>query len=452
MKRLILKRLLISVPLLLAISFTAFILRDIMESDSYEHFQDSQNLPASLRKSEILNRARAESKDLPLFYISIQPWSYPDTLYRYVIKSEKKRIKGLLNQGVPWPAVQNYLSDEQKMMEGLVDRLDKLNMEEMTSLYEIDALSSKLDALTDSTRAGTLWATLKSSLQKMKEGRNRFALFIPDLDWHGSNNRFHIWLKKIIRGDWGVSRSDYRPAWIKIREAVSWTLSISLVSLLLVYLISLFLGEWLFRRKEKQKGKITETFLFFLYSIPRFFLALLMILAFASDTVSPVLHIFPTPGFFDSDPEASLPEQWARYGSQLVLPVLCMVLPSLAYLTRIYSSRLRDEKCKPYAFMAWSKGDEEDFITRHHLRRNALMPLIALLGMEIPALFGGSIVIEVLFNIPGMGRLMLQSILIQDWVIVFNILLLTGAFTLLGKLLADLLYGLTDPRIRWRAS
>lgn len=451
MKKLILKRLLISVPLLLAIAFTAFILRDIMESDSYEHFQDSQNLPSSLRKSEIVHRAKTEFRDLPLFYISIQPWTYPDTLYRYVMKSDKKRIKGLLNQGVPWPAVQNYLSEEQKMMEGLVNRLDKLNMEEMTSLYEIDALSAKLDAMTDSTRAGVLWLTLKGSLQKMKEGRNRFALFIPSLDWHGSKNRFHIWLKKIVRGDWGVSRSDYRPSWVKIREAISWTLSISLVSLLMVYLISLFLGEWLFRRKEKQKGKLTETFLFFLYSIPRFFLAMLMILVFASDTVSPVLHIFPTPGFFDSDPRASLPEQWARYGSQLVLPVLCMVLPSLAYLTRIYSNRLRDEKCKPYAFMAWSKGDEEDFITRHHLRRNALLPLIALLGMEIPALFGGSIVIEVLFNIPGMGRLMLQSILIQDWVIVFNILLLIGAFTILGKLLADLLYGLTDPRIRWKA-
>lgn len=452
MKRLILKRLLISVPLLLAISFTAFLLRDIMESDSFEHFQDSQNRPASLRKSEILNRARAESRDLPLFYVSIQPWSYPDTLYRYVIKSEKNRIKGFLNQGVPWPAVRKYLSDEQMMMEGLANRLDKLLMEEVSRLDEFEAISEKLDAMTDSTRAGAHWVTLKGSLQEMKGGRNRFALFIPGPDWHGSNNRFHIWLKKILRGDWGLSRSDFRPAWVKIREAVSWTLSMSLVSLLLVYLISLFLGEWLFRRKQKQKGRITETFLFFLYSIPRFFLALMLILVFASDTVSPFLHLFPSPGFFDSDPDASIPEQWARYGSQLVLPVLCMVLPSLAYLTRIYSSRLRDEKNKPYAFMAWSRGDGEDFITRHHLRRNALLPLIALLGMEIPALFGGSIVIEVLFNIPGMGRLMLQSILIQDWVIVFNILLLIGVFTILGKLLADLLYGLTDPRIRWKSS
>jgi len=452
MKRLILNRLLISVPLLLAISFTAFILRDFMETDAFDPLQESQNLPVSLRRSEIIQRARAESRDLPLFYFSIRPWSYPDTLFRFVIKSEKKRIKRFLHQGVPWPSVHAYVTLEREMVEKAAHRLDKLLVEELSRLDDLNAMSAKLDAMTDSTRAGVLWGKLKSSLHEMQKSRKWFPLFVPVPGWHGSHNRFHIWLNQIMRGDWGVSRSDYRPAWVKIREAVSWTLSINLVSLLVVYLLSLFLGEWLFRRKEQHKGKIIESVLFFLYSIPRFFLALLLILAFASDTLSPALHIFPSPGFFDSNPEASLLEQWSRYGAQLVLPVICLVLPSLAYLTRIYSIRLRDEKNKPYAFMAWSKGDAEDFITRRHLRRNALLPLIALLGMEIPALFGGSVVIEVLFNIPGMGRLMLQSILIQDWLIVFNILLLIGTFTILGKLLADLLYGFTDPRIRWRAS
>jgi len=99
--------------------------------------------------------------------------------------------------------------------------------------------------------------------------------------------------------------------------------------------------------------------------------------------------------------------------------------------------------------MAWSKGDSPGFITQRHLRRNALMPLVALLGLEIPALIGGSVVIEVLFNLPGMGRLMLQSIVMQDWVIVFNILLLTGVFTILGKLISDILYTVLDPRVKW---
>jgi peptide/nickel transport system permease protein len=118
---------------------------------------------------------------------------------------------------------------------------------------------------------------------------------------------------------------------------------------------------------------------------------------------------------------------------------------SLAYISRLYANKLTEEKTKPYAFMAWARGLSQRNIVRKHLRKNALIPIFTLIGMEIPSLIGGSVVIEVLFNIPGMGRLMMQSILLQDWVVVFDILLLTGLLTITGKLFTDLFIRFVDP-------
>jgi peptide/nickel transport system permease protein len=383
-----------------------------------------------------------------LFYFSVRPSAYPDTLSAIINKTQKQRIKKFIHRGVAWKELELYLLQENILLKqhqtGGITALDNLSLNNSP-----EELRRHLEYLPDSIKATPEIRELEMRIHRMEMSINILPMILPTLHWHGFSNRYHQWLTKIIRGDWGNSRVDYRPSWIKIKEAISWTLSINLISLILVFGLAILLGEWLFLHHRKRRGKLMETILFFLYSIPRFFLAMLLIQFFASDTIHPSLHLLPSPGFFDADPSASILSQWFRYGTQLILPVISIVLPSMAYLTRIYANRLLDEKSKPYAFMAWSKGETPESITRKHLRRNALMPLIALLGLEIPALIGGSVVIEVLFNLPGMGRLMLQSIVMQDWVIVFNILLLTAVFTIVGKLVADVLYSILDPRITW---
>jgi len=448
MKRLIFSRLAIAIPLLLAVSFTAFVLKDILQSEEANISQENQSRGAGGRDNEVRHISNFEDYKLPLFYFSIRPLAYPDTLSTPFNKIQKQRIKNFIHRGIGWAELAVYLNSEKSF-------LDQLKLKGITSIDHIsrsdtpDALRSDLENLPDSLRGSSDFKILEKNIQSMERSVNYVSMFIPSFHWHGASNRYHQWLKRIIRGDWGNSRVDYRPSWIKIKEAIAWTLSINLISLILVFGLAIVLGEWLFLHHLRSGGKWVETILFFIYSIPRFFLAMLLIQFFASDTIHPNLHLFPSPGFFDSDPSASMVTQWFRYGTQLILPVISIVLPSMAYLTRIYANKLLDEKTKPYAFLAWSKGDKPGFITRKHLRRNALMPLIALLGLEIPALIGGSVVIEVLFNLPGMGRLMLQSIVMQDWVIVFNILLLTGIFTILGKLISDILYSLIDPRVSW---
>ena len=128
----------------------------------------------------------------------------------------------------------------------------------------------------------------------------------------GNNNLYHQWMKKIITGNWGVSNIDNRSAWIKIKEALSWTLTLNLLALILVYTLAFFIGEYLFNHHEHKLARWLENILLFFYSIPRFFLAMLLILFFASNTVHPWLHFLPTPGFIDYNPNASLIEQWCR--------------------------------------------------------------------------------------------------------------------------------------------
>jgi peptide/nickel transport system permease protein len=451
MIRLILSRLFIAIPLLLAVSFTAFILKDILQSDEAGINREDQGRAAGPGYNESGRLLKDEDYKLPLFYFSIRPLAYPDTLSSIIIKAQKLRIKRFIHRGVNWKELKLYLAQEdillKQLQSGGITGLDNIGLSNSP-----EELRQQLEYLPDSVLATPEARELENRIHEMVKSTNIFPMLLPTFHWHGFSNRYHQWLKKIIKGDWGISRVDYRPSWIKIKEAIAWTLSINLISLILVFGLAILLGEWLFLHHLKKRGKAVETILFFLYSIPRFFLAMLFIQFFASDTIHPSLHILPSPGFFDADPSGSIINQWFRYATQLILPVISIVLPSMAYLTRIYANRLLDEKSKPYAFMAWSKGDSPGLITRKHLRRNALMPLVALLGLEIPALIGGSVVIEVLFNLPGMGRLMLQSIVMQDWVIVFSILLLTAVFTIVGKLIADILYSLLDPRVTWSKS
>ncbi|MDX1410254.1 MAG: ABC transporter permease, partial [Saprospiraceae bacterium] len=140
-----------------------------------------------------------------------------------------------------------------------------------------------------------------------------------------------------------------------------------------------------------------------------------------------------------------------RLGSlvaHLFLPVLCLLLAALAYLTRQMRGAMLSEMGKDYIRMARVKGLSDRAVYWKHAFRNALFPMITLVGAAIPASISGSVIIEVIFNIPGMGRLLYDGILRQDWPVVFTIVLLSALLTVIGYLVSDLLYRIVDPRVR----
>ncbi len=444
MIRFIFYRLVIAIPVLWVISLLAFYLKEIAQADQrLLSTEDTRFNPVSGPQT-----FESAPKAQPQFYLAIRPHRFPDTLYRIKDNRLVKRATSWLRQGYAWDQVQAYLGAEEKIFNSTIYQpyLQSSFISRAESATDLSALAAVLPDSVESYPAVQDW---KASMIALTSSRNRWALLIPSIHWYGSDNAYHQWIREILVGQWGQSTIDNRPVWTKIAEAISWTLSLNFIVLCVVFLSAIFFGEYLLRHEHKSRMIWLEGLLFLLHSIPRFFLALIMILAFASDTIHPALHFFPSPGFIEGGEGASIFYKWWLHGSSMILPLFCMILPSLAFISRMYFVKLKHEKIKPYAFHAWAGGLEDEQIIIRHLRRNALLPILALIGMEIPALIGGSVVIEVLFNIPGMGRLMMQSIVMQDWPVVFGILFMTGLLTVLGKLLTDILFNQWDSRISW---
>ncbi|MEP7323464.1 MAG: ABC transporter permease [Saprospiraceae bacterium] len=438
MIRLILKRILVAIPVMILISLVTFYLKGILTTSV-----NQSDIEQTQRPTRFTPHSTDELKpSAPSFYFSILPLNFPDTLYQITDEKLRFRATRFLKQGVRWKSLQEYLLAENQLF--VHDFSGYPAIYQTASLNELKQIQS---VYADSLSSNRYYANWSGMLTSLIQTKHTSSLFIPSIHWYGLNNEYHKWIRKILLGNWGNSTIDNRPAWDKIKEALSWTLSLNLLALFLVYVFALFIGEYLFAHDHSGVSKWLENFLLFFHSIPRFFLAMILIFVFASDNIFPWFHIFPTPGFIDFNPESNLIQKWTVYGSALILPLICMVLPSLAYISRLYANKLFEEKSKPYAFKAWASGMSSKHIIRKHLRKNAVIPILTLIGIEIPSLIGGSVVIEVLFNIPGMGRLMMQSIILQDWVIVFDILLLTGLLTLIGKLSTDIFIRFFDPRI-----
>lgn len=439
MLRFILKRLLIIIPELFIISVLCFFLMHRVTSRF------------DLRESEYSNtviKSRPDANSLsPLFYFSMVPIVIPDTVFSLSDKEQSNRMKRLLYQGYQWDKIKDYLQSEiqisNSMVENNPDFATLLNQSShVTDLSILDPLIS------DSLKNTNEYRNWKIKLNELIKTQSQWKVFIPGFRFHGFHNQYHSWIKKFISGNSGKSKVDNKPVWTKIREALNWTFTLSFISLVLIFVLGYFIGEKLFLIKNQFLSKSMDAVLFFFDSLPVFFLGMLLIYVFASSTVSSSFHIFPTPGFIDIQSGDSFLKTLSIYFSSLILPVICIVLPSLAYLSRLVTRKIREEYKKPYSFLSWAEGKSDKMILRSEIRKNSLLPLVALLGMEIPALISGTVLIEIVFNIPGMGRLTYQSIVLQDWPVVFSILLLTALLTILGKLISDVLIFIFDHRVK----
>ena len=439
MLRFILKRLLIIIPELFIISVICFFLMHRVTSRF------------DLRDSEYRNtviKSRPEANSLsPLFYCSLVPMVFPDTVFLLSPAEQRNRIKSLLYQGYEWDKIKDYLQSEIQISGSMAE----INPDFATLLNQTSNVSdlSVLDPLiSDSIKNTNEYRNWKMKLNELVKTQSQWKVFIPSFRFHGFHNQYHVWIKKFISGNSGNSKVDNKPVWTKIREALNWTFTLSFISLILIFIVGYFIGEKIFLIKNQFLSKTIDASLFFFDSLPVFFLGMILIYVFASSTVSSSFHIFPTPGFIDIQSGDSFLKTLSIYFSSLILPVICIVLPSLAYLSRLVTRKIREEYKKPYSFLSWAEGKSDKMILRSEIRKNSLLPLVALLGMEIPALISGTVLIEIVFNIPGMGRLTYQSIVLQDWPVVFSILLLTALLTILGKLISDVLIFIFDHRVK----
>lgn len=259
--------------------------------------------------------------------------------------------------------------------------------------------------------------------------------------------QYGIWLKRIIKLDFGKSFStDRRPVWDKIKERLPITIIINVISLLLILVIAIPIGVSSAVRQNSLYDKITTVGVFVGFAMPTFWLALLLMMLFGV-----YLHWLPLSGLRSLNYEAlSTSGKILDYIKHLLLPVFVSAFGGLAGLSRYMRNNMLEVIRADYITTARAKGlPERDVIYKHALR-NAILPVITILGLSVPGLIGGSVIFETIFAIPGMGQLFYMSVMTRDYPLIMGILTIGAILTLLGNLLADIGYALADPRIRVR--
>lgn len=282
--------------------------------------------------------------------------------------------------------------------------------------------------------------------QKIIDGTEKDGRLNKALTWTGKNTVYYCkWLKNLLKLDFGFSTKDKRPVSEKIAEALPITLALNIITILIVYFISIPLGIWSAVRQESVLDKAIMVQLFVLYSLPTFWVATLLLVYFAGGEY---LNWFPLTGYISEGAEHfGFFRKLLDMGWHLTLPIIASVYGSFAFLSRFSRTNFLEVVRQDYIRTARAKGLSEGKVLWKHAFRNSLIPLVTLMGTLLPALLGGSIVIEQIFSIPGMGMLSFEAVLGRDYNLIMGIEAIAAVLTLVSLLISDLLYVFVDPRI-----
>jgi peptide/nickel transport system permease protein len=266
---------------------------------------------------------------------------------------------------------------------------------------------------------------------------------------YGLDQPLHIqyasWLKRILTFDFGYSLRDHRPVIDKLKERIPVSVMLTGISLVVAYLLAIPLGVYSATRRHTPMERLTTVLLFALYSLPNFWVATMAIVYLGGGDF---WNVFPVYGL-----QSSGAEDWPwRLRIQdrilhLILPAACMSYYSLAVISRYMRTSMLEVIGQDFIRTARAKGLSERLVIYRHALRNSLIPLVTLMAELLPALIGGSVVIETLFSIPGMGALSYEAVFSRDYPLLMAIFTLSALVTLVGVLISDFLYTLVDPRI-----
>src|SRR3989475_784535 len=254
------------------------------------------------------------------------------------------------------------------------------------------------------------------------------------------------WLGRLARLDFGRSFApDGRPVLHKIGERLPVTLMLNIAELSIIVALAIPIGMASATRQYSLFDKVTTIFVFVGFATPDFWLALLLMILFGVE-----LGWLPISGLRSLNYEYMTfwRQQW-DFVSHLFLPVAVAAFGGLAGLSRYMRQSMLEVIRQDYVQTARAKGLAEPVVIGKHALRNALLPVVTILGLSLPGLIGGSLIIESIFAIPGLGQLMVQSVFSRDYPVIMGNLVIVATLTLLANLFADLAYGVVDPRIRF---
>ncbi len=269
------------------------------------------------------------------------------------------------------------------------------------------------------------------------------------LELYGLDQPVHVryvtWLKRLATFEFGDSFRNHRPVSTLILERLPATLALNVASLFVALLIAIPLGLFSAVRQNSLFDKVNGTVLYMLYSLPDFWVALLLIMLFGVK-----LHLLPMYGL-----EAIGARDLGFWGfwmdrlRHMILPTICLTYGSLAFLSRFVRGSTLEVIRQDYVRTARAKGLREGRVVYSHIFRNTMIPVLTLLGLLLPTLISGSIILEAIFSWPGIGALFYESVLSRDYPTVMGLSFITSVMVLLSTLIADLLYAWADPRVMY---
>jgi peptide/nickel transport system permease protein len=338
------------------------------------------------------------------------------------------------------PLVDPFNSAPSDELRAKNQRIDSENAEIREMSYALDAPEAEKRAILDKWQA---WYGERrqryeySSLDKVR-------VFFLD-------TRFARYWRNLVKLDFGVSLVSREPVMDTLLSKLKYSLSLSVVSLLLAYLVSIPLGIFSAVKKDTPGDRALTVGLFMLYSLPSFFVATLLLIYLSVGSDIAWLRWFPTGGWQSQDFDQLT--TWGKLKDvawHLVLPLFCLTYGSLAALSRYMRTGLLEVIRSDYVRTARAKGLPESEVIGRHALRNGLLPILTLLGGLLPAVLGGSVIVEYIFGIPGMGLWVIEAIYQRDYNVIMAVQLSSTILVLVGLLLTDLSYALVDPRIRYQ--
>ncbi len=463
MLRYFIQRIMLALPTLFVISVAIFGLSKCTPRDPA--LEPAEGAYGDFKQQENAIRLRAQQLglDKPDFYFSVTTAAFPDTAHLIFPLSRRERLMNLCAQTGHWPAVSRYETALRAVWDFAGHLPDTVTRAGAFRLAASNMMTSdKLDLLEDMSgdirkavqdippypQAFVLVDSLQESLRSLVATAHPGKMYQPVFHWYGADNQYHRWLSGFFTGDLGISRLSQKPVWESLKFSMLSTLIVNGLAILLAYLIAVPLGVAMAQRRNRLSDRISHWVLLLLYAMPMFWMGSLLILFFAT----PDFGLYLIHGIDLGPWQAS----GGSYGAwclnnfdKFILPILTLCLHLLAILALQMRGGVLECIGQDFIRTARAKGVAEKNIYWHHAFRNAVFPIISVFAAVFPAIFTGSLVIEYMFQFPGLGLKTHDAFMNGDYPVLFTILSLASVLTVAGNLIADLLYSIADPRVRY---
>jgi peptide/nickel transport system permease protein len=460
MLKYLLKRILWMIPTLWFITSVVFVLSKLIPGNT---FLSEENSTGNLQRDRDAYRQYLQrtGQDVPLFYISLHTLAEPDSLYRLFSAQEYTLAKRMIFQYGNWPAIAGYMEQlrvlQQKVRESTISLEQKKTLiAPMDALWQTsrpEQLQRIFSKLAQQVSDHMLFSSLSADVEAVQQAfmqvthtQSPYLNWIPAFSWHGTNNQYHRWTMEVLSGSLGESYRDARPVIEIISEAILPTLLLTILTVLIVFSAAILLNIFIVHEDFRAWQKPVLTVLYILDTVPVFLIALLLLIFLAAGGN---LDLLPGYGPADISADASWLQSVFTNLYYLILPALCLSIANLPYVTVQLHQAMQETAATDFITTARAKGVMEWGIVARHMLRNALLPLITLFTGFVPALLGGALVVEVIFSVPGVGSLLIDSILSRDFPLILGIVLVLAFVKVMSHIVADVLYYLADPRVRF---